>query len=1174
MTRNTMQSNGRKTSWGGKRLLAFLLAFAMIVHPMFTAVGSAYAEDAATEAPAAVEAPASADTQQPAAEPAQPAAEPAQPAAPSEDVSSDTKSEEAQPSAPAEQKAEEPKATEPAAEEKENSDAEEEETEEFPAQNFTGTVNDLIVNVSAPKGALPAETKMTVTAVDLARVAKVAEQVVDGEVSKVKAANITFYNKEGKEIEPEKAVSVTMITSGLDTNADKAVVHIDDNWKAEKVNASITDKGTAKFQADDFSIYVVVEGDPDPDARLFVNFYEEDGKTLIATMSLTQNQITAGQTNVNIYDPGITLDAGEVFKGWTEKKDYSVDDAEDGMDISGVRSKATSMLQTNTVKDGDKIDLYAMVFKAYHVSYRDELAVTIHTDEVLFKKGDTNIPYTFQFAYTPYYVTGSDEDDETKAANFNGWKLMEPEVESPPVYDNGASINMADYAESLEETSLTLTVMAQVAYGHWLVFNGNGTGSSYTEPLFVATDKTPETAGMPTAPTRPGYTFDGWYTTAECTTEFDPTQAITQTTNVWAKWTENTEASFTVLIWDENLSGGYDFVRSIEIENAETGAVMAEAISGAIGDSTITVDGEDVFIPMTEDVTKANAGFTYQKYEASSEDGKVTSDGNSVLNVYFARREYTLKFYYARSQNGRYQVSQNYDAPTAHGSGSSTGGTWVPSGNQRPTTAPGCTFGGEGTETRGNYTYYYRTLTAKYGADISSAWPTYAQFSTFSNYRLGSWAIMHTSQAYIDDGQGTIKGKITVMDEHILGNLASADGNYVYANYDTASSQYDWIYNIYFEDANGTVTHGGKRYILQESVSARSHDPGTNWATQQHPPAYPGMEEVDRQRVGNNREINYYYAPLSYPILFKDGVYVDGDGHPIKNNNSNTLRALQDDDAIPYKSDVSEYNSYDPTSLISDGADYVFLGWYTDDQCNTKYTFDKMPIGGITVYAKWVLKGYKVVLHPNENGDSSFKYINGQPAGKYIDVIYTAVGKDGDGNEVVGTDAPEDPNEYSDQAQAIARPAAKAPEADPPLAFQYWVVQKWNGTEYTDTEQHVFPGDRFTVKYDDAREENVPEDQQSADGPTKKYTVQLRAQYGSAEDATPTHIYWYNNYTDSEAGIIKRMSLLLLTRQLRSLQRLHVKDTNSLGGQKRLRPMLTKLHGIILIRILVKVIFS
>lgn len=211
MSHNT-KKNGRKMNWGSKRLLAFLLALAMIAQPMLSSVGTlAYAEET-TEAAAAVS-----DTQDTVEAP-QPAAEPAaEPATPSEDVSSDTALDQTDTVAPADQQAADQKADT----EKEKDDAEDEEEDKMPAQNFTGSVNDLIVNVSAPKGALPEETKMTVTTVNLEKVAKIADQVVEGDVSKVRAANITFYNKEGVEIEPAIPVSVSMITSGLDAEAKK-----------------------------------------------------------------------------------------------------------------------------------------------------------------------------------------------------------------------------------------------------------------------------------------------------------------------------------------------------------------------------------------------------------------------------------------------------------------------------------------------------------------------------------------------------------------------------------------------------------------------------------------------------------------------------------------------------------------------------------------------------------------------------------------------------------------------------------------------------------------------------------------------------------------------------------------------------------------------------------------
>ena len=48
-------------------------------------------------------------------------------------------------------------------------------------------------------------------------------------------------------------------------------------------------------------------------------------------------------------------------------------------------------------------------------------------------------------------------------------------------------------------------------------------------------------------------------------------------------------------------------------------------------------------------------------------------------------------------------------------------------------------------------------------------------------------------------------------------------------------------------------------------------------------------------------------------------------------------------------------------------SDYVFAGWYLDKTCSTPtpYTFDTMPEGGITVYAKWVARQYRIFLHAN-----------------------------------------------------------------------------------------------------------------------------------------------------------------------------------------------------------------
>nr|MCR4708957.1 InlB B-repeat-containing protein [Clostridiales bacterium] len=1099
---------------------------------------------------------------------------------------------------------------------------------------FNGSANRVVVHVEAPQGAFPAGTTMKVETVDSEDVVEAVETALGSEDVNFKAVDITFYCN-GEEIQPQKEVKVKLTTTAFQSEQNLAVVHVEDpeSNKAEvmELDEKKSDDTTAVFKTDGFSIYVVVEG-VDPDARLNVNFYSADGQTLIAAMSMTKNQIDAGQMNTNIYDPGITLEAGEVFKGWTENEDYDIADAETGLDIADIRDKVTALLNAGSVSDGDELNFYAMIFKSYHISYRDELGVTIYTDEVLYKEGSTNIPYTVQFTYTPYYVTGSDEDDETKAANFDGWAVVDLSTDPETlgdVYQNGESINMAESGLPIKDS--TLTLLAQVAYGHWLVFNENGSGAKYTPPLFVGTDKTPATAGMPEAPTRTGYTFGGWYTEPECTNSFDTSLPITETTNVWAKWNEVGTTSFKVLLWKENLSGGYDFVQSMVIDNAATGANMAGFIQGSVGDSTIRINGQNTFIPMSDTDNSACAGFMYEKNDGNN-DGKVAANGTSVLNVYFNRRTYTLKFYYgARNNNNQWQIAHNNN---------SSDYTWgAPSGftpDYTGSLAKGTDTTGDG-KVRG--TYYYAAITAKYGADISADWPKYedfAQGNSGQNY-FNSWILMPGAKARTGQygGNITVKGKITIMDEQVLGNLTSSTGNYLVAQYNNQPNSY--TYFIYFKgyDGSGTRTYQGNTYGLYERVTVRS---GSEYANQ-HAPSYRGYTNVGSQNNGvtgrTGREIYYFYDPITYPILFMDGVYINGDGDILKNNNTNTLDSLQGDNAIVYGADVSEYNDYKPYDKISDGDNYVFLGWYTDDQCTDgkEYTFDKMPAGSVKVYAKWILKEYKVSLHPRENGDPSFKYINGKPVGEYgtygdtfyvnngekvgnvggsrdlydligwfanenltkvwdfdafklndtivgkygelyaldgtdsrydpeypgtvgeinlyanwrkilegadgINVVYTAEGEDGDGNPVSGTDAPNDPNKYSDQAQAIARPAAKAPTAgagEEQLAFQYWVVQKWNGSAYEDTDQKVFPGDRFRVNFDDAQMSDVVYEEDGTTIKSATYTIQLRAQYASAEDATPTHIYWYDNYTDSEEGILRKDDDLAINQTVTILQ--------------------------------------
>ena len=59
-----------------------------------------------------------------------------------------------------------------------------------------------------------------------------------------------------------------------------------------------------------------------------------------------------------------------------------------------------------------------------------------------------------------------------------------------------------------------------------------------------------ERAEKPDNPTKAGYTFDGWFTSADGNTLFDWNTQITEDTTVYAHWTRNT-LSYTVHYVDE-----------------------------------------------------------------------------------------------------------------------------------------------------------------------------------------------------------------------------------------------------------------------------------------------------------------------------------------------------------------------------------------------------------------------------------------------------------------------------------------------------------------------------------------------------------------------------------------------------------------------------------------------
>lgn len=611
-----------------KRFLAFILSAAMVLTYMPTSM-IAFAEDEAAEAASSEPKAAAAEEVKsepaPAPEPKAeepapaPAAEEPAPAPAEESAPAPAESEEAAPaseenadaaaeeSAPADETAE-------VTEEQAAEDLEEEEDEEleYPAQYFSGSAGGVSVSVSAPEGALPEGTTMNVSAVSAASVQSAVEDAIGAEAAKIKAVDITFRH-EGKDIEPKKAVKVHMNASGMANEGNQSVVHIADNGSANVVTQNVSD-GKTNFKSDEFSIYAVVEeGSEEDEARVTVKFMH--GSTTVATMYV-KNSDTREELNDILYDPGVgDMATGETFKGWqiSDSSTPSYDVNTTPKNIEGVRDYFADM----DITEGSEMYVHAMVFKTYSVSYVAD-GVTVENATAI-AVGDNPADYTIDMQYVP-----ADPDQQ-----FQGWYIKPAEnatledgspVDEGTAYENGTKIKLTG--------AVTLTVKAPT--GKWLIFKENGKGASYTSPQFVETgEKTKE----PTAPTRNGYVFGGWYTDAACTdgnefTAFDETLAAN--TTVYAKWTPNESANYTILIWKQSASDDKDAADSAKTYD------FAESISGsgAVGDVIDSSAAE----------SKSYPGFTLNS-DKSDSNVKIKAEGDSIVNVYYDRDLITMTFH-------------------------------------------------------------------------------------------------------------------------------------------------------------------------------------------------------------------------------------------------------------------------------------------------------------------------------------------------------------------------------------------------------------------------------------------------------------------------------------------------------------------------------------------------
>ncbi len=318
-------------------------------------------------------------------------------------------------------------------------------------------------------------------------------------------------------------------------------------------------------------------------------------------------------------------------------------------------------------------------------------------------------------------------------------------------------------------------------------------------------------------PTRHGYVFGGWDKldangVGDGNADTLPATIPDENCTYRAIWTTST-TTYDVAYWLQNADNDdYAYIGTVEVDNVTSGitvtpqnAPLIDADTPICGNANHTHDKNDCYVRHAKHYvfdTEKNAGT----------EVTVNGDGSTVLNVYYTRKYYTLRFIYAKellstkafyvvggstyefgnkSNNSYLQTNPDYKLSTILGKVPSSQWGEVES-LPPPKTLDGTEYvtGVYQESNSSNERFYYFEITARYGADLTELWPVNvfdkvkvkdpnnhylneANKNTggdgWGNYAfLAGWNGEYKVQYSIDNGNSTVKGLYQKLDDALL----------------------------------------------------------------------------------------------------------------------------------------------------------------------------------------------------------------------------------------------------------------------------------------------------------------------------------------------------------------------------------------------------------------------
>ena len=421
----------------------------------------------------------------------------------------------------------------------------------------------------------------------------------------------------------------------------------------------------------------------------------------------------------------------------------------------------------------------------------------------------------------------------------------------------------------------------------------NTDGGSYIEPQML---KYGAAVSAPADPTKVGYTFAGW--------DFVPETMPAAATTVTARWANATQASYQVVYWGENLTGGYDYL-------------YADKATGAVGGN----------IPYSTSLTGSRmpqgleaAGFELDSVKSAG-NVEITADGSAVKNVYFSRKTFTIKFY----REGWWGWSEDTSLRITAKYGEDVSARWETA----------CEDDGWGPNKNDNIQY---TLIANMPAENLTMYEKSSGTGKKIEYRVQKVSgTGYDVYATFNASRGV---SLTVEDQMPI-------TGFTYDSWKKSGDSPLWLYytrnsyNLVFENCTG-VSNASLKFEARLSSAKPADSSVGRPAGMDSDYVFMGwyLDEAFQTPVdwsstmpARNLQVYAKWAKPDYTVSF------------------NTHGA---DTETPAPIGVAKYDTIEdqmPADPTREG--YVFAGWYTDEAYTVPFVATQQIVRNLTLHAKW-----------------------------------------------------------------------------------------------------------------------------------------------------------------------------------------------------------------------------